>query len=254
MSSHPGKPTDEQQDSAAEAFYGDDGERPDAMERLSALAELWRAKAGDLRHEYAPNARLQGQAVGLDEAADELALLLNALRAQVGSLEAQLKEETAIVDRVWKALGISTYEQAGGKSIEEHVSALQARLAQQEQLIKKFEAALEGIVNHPHNVYYTEATGGGSYGIGVVDGHRCAAKHAADELATLRSPRPAQPIYQSKNQETHVCSACQKAIEPKLEERGIEGRMCDVCPHCGSARLVRIAEWVGSRPTEESAK
>ncbi|UGY11150.1 hypothetical protein [Phyllobacterium pellucidum] len=36
--------------------------------------------------------------------------------------EAKYREEYAIVDRVWKALGIESYEQAGGKEISELVA------------------------------------------------------------------------------------------------------------------------------------
>ena len=44
-------------------------------------------------------------------------------------LTAQLSSETAIVNRVWAALGITTYAQAQGKSIEELVTALRQQLA-----------------------------------------------------------------------------------------------------------------------------
>jgi hypothetical protein len=37
--------------------------------------------------------------------------------------EAKYREEHAIVDRVWKALGITSYEQTGGKEISELVTA-----------------------------------------------------------------------------------------------------------------------------------
>ncbi len=45
-------------------------------------------------------------------------------------LRDQLAAETAIIDRVWKALGITTYEQANGKAIDELVSELRATLAE----------------------------------------------------------------------------------------------------------------------------
>lgn len=43
--------------------------------------------------------------------------------------------------------------------------------------------ALHLIANHPHNSY--DANKGDSYGIGVTDGHRCAAEIARTLLSTL---------------------------------------------------------------------
>lgn len=43
-------------------------------------------------------------------------------------LEAELEEEKAIVDRVWKALGISDYDHAKPFAIDEHVANLKAEL------------------------------------------------------------------------------------------------------------------------------
>lgn len=50
------------------------------------------------------------------------------LEAEVVVLKSQLAEEKKIVDRVWKALGISTYDQAKPLSIDEHVTKLRAQL------------------------------------------------------------------------------------------------------------------------------
>jgi hypothetical protein len=48
--------------------------------------------------------------------------------AREADLRARLADETAIVDRVWKALGIENYEQAKPLAIDEHVTALRTRL------------------------------------------------------------------------------------------------------------------------------
>lgn len=47
-------------------------------------------------------------------------------------------------------------------------------------------AALNEIANDPHNAY--ESNEGGSYGIGVADGHRCAAQKARAALALVNIP------------------------------------------------------------------
>jgi hypothetical protein len=47
--------------------------------------------------------------------------------ADYEALRQQLESETAIVDRVWKALGVTTYKQANGKSIDELVTQLRQR-------------------------------------------------------------------------------------------------------------------------------
>lgn len=49
--------------------------------------------------------------------------------ATIRHLKTVLAEETAIVDRTWKALGIETYEQARGKSIDQLVSDLKSAIA-----------------------------------------------------------------------------------------------------------------------------
>jgi hypothetical protein len=44
----------------------------------------------------------------------------------VSAIAAERDEEKAIVDRVWKALGVTTYADAKGKAIDELVSELKA--------------------------------------------------------------------------------------------------------------------------------
>lgn len=51
-------------------------------------------------------------------------------KAEIERLERRYLEEVAIVGRVWKALGISTYEQAGGKAIDEIVASLRASVGE----------------------------------------------------------------------------------------------------------------------------
>jgi hypothetical protein len=55
----------------------------------------------------------------------------DSLREQVDSLKGRYDEEFKIVERVWSALGISTYEQAGGKAIHEIVANLKAERDEQ---------------------------------------------------------------------------------------------------------------------------
>lgn len=49
-----------------------------------------------------------------------------ALLAERDALQSKYDEEYKIVDRCWKALGITTYEQAGGKAIHEIIAAVLA--------------------------------------------------------------------------------------------------------------------------------
>ena len=53
--------------------------------------------------------------------------------------EVKLREETRIVDRIWGALGISTYEQAGGKEISEIVADWKARAERAEAALSALE-------------------------------------------------------------------------------------------------------------------
>lgn len=53
------------------------------------------------------------------------------------SLQSRLAEETAIVDRVWAALGVSTYADAGGKEISELVREWRERAEAAEARIAK---------------------------------------------------------------------------------------------------------------------
>ncbi len=59
-------------------------------------------------------------------------------------LEEDLAEERAIVDRVWKALGITTYEQCKPFAIDEHVTRLRSQVeALTGQLERSQKAVLE---------------------------------------------------------------------------------------------------------------
>jgi hypothetical protein len=59
--------------------------------------------------------------------------------AHDADLRRQLADETAIVDRVWKALGITTYEQAGGKANHELVADLAAKLEASEKRVEELK-------------------------------------------------------------------------------------------------------------------
>lgn len=60
-------------------------------------------------------------------------------RDRADRAEERYQEEHAIVDRVWEALGIDTYEGAGGKAIDELV----AELKEKSQLPESASARLE---------------------------------------------------------------------------------------------------------------
>ena len=59
------------------------------------------------------------------------------------ALREQLARETAIVDRVWNALGITAYTQAGGKAIDELVTALREENGRLRGLLRAILAADE---------------------------------------------------------------------------------------------------------------
>lgn len=52
------------------------------------------------------------------------------VRQERDDWKGRYEDEYAIVDRVWKALGVTFYEQAGGKSIDELIADLQRALAE----------------------------------------------------------------------------------------------------------------------------
>lgn len=64
--------------------------------------------------------------------------LLDALSAA----EARYQEEYKIVDRCWKALGITTYEGANGKAIQEIITEQRGRMEAAETKVRELEAAL----------------------------------------------------------------------------------------------------------------
>lgn len=65
------------------------------------------------------------------------------------------------------------------------VNALRG-VAEPEAVVKAAFAAIHEIVNSPHQVYDNHK--GGQYGVGVADGHRCAANMARAALALLTPP------------------------------------------------------------------
>lgn len=62
---------------------------------------------------------------------DDLQRQLAAAREANAITERELLLEKHIVERVWKALGISTYEQAKPLTIDEHVAELKKQLAEE---------------------------------------------------------------------------------------------------------------------------
>jgi len=78
-------------------------------------------------------------------------------------------------------------EDLGAASKREALSA--ERIATLTAALEKARAGLESIAADPHTSYYHPETGNGQYGIGVTDGHRCAAMKARAALAALSEPQ-----------------------------------------------------------------
>ena len=57
--------------------------------------------------------------------------------AEADALEAQLAEETAIVDRIWDIYGRPSYESLQGRSLYDLINADRARLAEAEARIAR---------------------------------------------------------------------------------------------------------------------
>ena len=86
---------------------------------------------------------------------------IEARDAKIAELEAQLAEQDACkatIRRVWRALGIETYEQAGGKEISELVAERcaqldEARAAELEAAADAYPAASNDmdLINYPHS-------------------------------------------------------------------------------------------------------
>jgi hypothetical protein len=75
--------------------------------------------------------------------------------------------------------------QINGVFICEPMQLLQAKLNEAEEKLEIAVEALRGIKNSPHCNYDNRQTGSGQYGIGVVDGHRCAASLARKALEKM---------------------------------------------------------------------
>lgn len=73
------------------------------------------------------------------DAADQLATAQD----QINTWRSRYQSESLIVDNVWGALGISTYEQAQGKHIATLVSELRCRTTAAEQALAQFRSALK---------------------------------------------------------------------------------------------------------------
>lgn len=127
-------------------------------------------------------------AEGYNEAVEGLA----AEQRRVRVLRSRVAREIAERDFVNRRL-----EQA-----EAVVTELEARLA-------KLEAALKNIAEHPHCDYASgfvtsQTPSSESYGIGVADGHRCAANRARAALAAA-PPAPTEPPQDAQK---HCCEPC----------------------------------------------
>lgn len=77
---------------------------------------------------------------------------LAALQAELATVKGRFKEEEAIVDRVWKSLGISTYEQAGGKAIDELVSDLRTQLTAANAQLDSLKSERERLIHNINEV------------------------------------------------------------------------------------------------------
>lgn len=69
----------------------------------------------------------------------------DALLERCEKAEAELRDEIKIVDRVWSALCISTYEQAGGKEISEIVADWKERAETAEAEVKELTAERDAL-------------------------------------------------------------------------------------------------------------
>ena len=70
------------------------------------------------------------------------------------------------------------------------VERLQAENARLYASNRELVQALESIAKHPHNDYDHPTNGGGNYGTGCADGHRCAANVAQTALDKLQAVAP----------------------------------------------------------------
>lgn len=85
---------------------------------------------------------------------------VESLQSERDSLRARVAEETAIVDRVWKALGISNYEQAKPFAIDEHVANLRSALAQAEADTKRLDNQDLYRIEKYHGAWHVETIDG----------------------------------------------------------------------------------------------
>ena len=97
------------------------------LERLRRMGEAAQAK----------REQAEARIVTLSADFDQLLANHDAIARALTAAEARVREETAIVDRVWRALGISTYEEAKGKAIDELVADLQEQLREAEARLQQ---------------------------------------------------------------------------------------------------------------------
>ena len=105
----------------------------EARARIAQMAQELDVLAGKERRQFAWAEEYMAKSRSLE-------LKLEEAEAQLRAAEARVREESAIVDRVWRALGITTMEEAGGKSIDELVAKLkqaEALRAAEKQLWKQ---------------------------------------------------------------------------------------------------------------------
>jgi uncharacterized membrane-anchored protein YjiN (DUF445 family) len=74
------------------------------------------------------------------------------LREENQQLQKDYEEEKEIVNRIWKAFGVSTYEQAGGKSIYELVEALRTDAEALASAVMLILPLAKGYVLNGHDV------------------------------------------------------------------------------------------------------
>jgi hypothetical protein len=93
--------------------------------------EIWRKVEGDY---YSPRIHVtEGGSIGIDVGGYVIVRTVE----QWHSLERELAKEQRIVDRVWAALGIKDYLQAGGKTIDEIVTDRMRQLAEFKEMYAK---------------------------------------------------------------------------------------------------------------------
>lgn len=127
---------------------------PESGEDVMGLVERLRKRADSYRALGRPETTVYADYGPSDEKLDrDILAALSALAGENGRLRAERDDarwycvdESRIVDRIWKALGITGYEQAKPYAIHEHVERLRARLTTVSEREREVSEALDELV------------------------------------------------------------------------------------------------------------